>query len=76
MSLAGMSPTKLSLRGIIKLFPARESLVGDIPAEDGKSLTFSYSVQEFQLTAMILFKKQIESYSRENEWKCRCDFPG
>jgi hypothetical protein len=30
--------------GIIKLFPTRESLVSDIPAGDGKSLTFYYSV--------------------------------
>jgi hypothetical protein len=31
-----MSLTKLCLTGIIKLFPARESLVIDIPAEDRK----------------------------------------
>ncbi len=31
-SPAGMSLTKLSLAGNIKLFPARESLVSDIPA--------------------------------------------
>ncbi len=34
---AGMSLTKLSLAGkVIKLFPAMESLVIDIPAGDGK----------------------------------------
>jgi hypothetical protein len=31
-----MSPTKLFLAGKNKLFPATESLVGDIPAGDGK----------------------------------------
>ncbi len=30
--------------GIIKLFPARESLVSDIPAEDGKISNLFYSV--------------------------------
>ncbi len=30
--------------GVIELFPARESLVSDIPAGDGKSLTLFYSV--------------------------------
>jgi hypothetical protein len=30
--------------GIIKLFPARESLVSDIPAGDGKNTKFFYSV--------------------------------
>ncbi len=39
--LVGMSLTKLSLGGngdvIYKLFPARESLVSDIPAWDGKT---------------------------------------
>jgi hypothetical protein len=32
-----MSLNKLSSPGIIKLFPARESLVSDIPAGDGKN---------------------------------------
>jgi hypothetical protein len=42
---AGMSLTKLSLAlGIIKLFPARESLFSDIPAGSGKQLNFFYSV--------------------------------
>jgi hypothetical protein len=31
-----MSLAKLYLAGIIKFFPARESLVSDIPAGDGK----------------------------------------
>ncbi len=45
MSPAGMSQTKLSLAKNNFLFPARESLVSDIPAGgDGKSLTFMYSV--------------------------------
>jgi hypothetical protein len=30
--------------GIIKFFPARESLVSDIPAGDGKTAHFFYSV--------------------------------
>ncbi len=41
LSQAGMSLTKLSLAsGIIKLFPARESLVSDIPSADGKTANF------------------------------------
>jgi hypothetical protein len=36
-----MSLTKLSLA---KLFPARESLVGDIPVGDGKNDNLFYSV--------------------------------
>jgi hypothetical protein len=35
-SLVGISPTKLSVGGIIKFFPSRESLVSDIPAGDRK----------------------------------------
>jgi hypothetical protein len=38
-SSAVMAHTKHSLAGIIKLFPARERLVGDIPAGDGKLST-------------------------------------
>jgi hypothetical protein len=38
-----MSLTKLSLAGIIKIFPARESLISDIPAREGKPQTFFYS---------------------------------
>ncbi len=41
LSLAGMSLTNLSLAGI---FPARESLVSDIPAGDGKINKSFYSV--------------------------------
>ncbi len=33
-------------RGIIKLFPVRDSFVRDILAGDGKSLTFFYSVSK------------------------------
>jgi hypothetical protein len=43
-SPAGMQLAKLSLAGIINVFPARENLVSDIPAGDRKSLTFFYSV--------------------------------
>ncbi len=44
-SPAGMPLTKLSLwPGIIKLFHARESLVSDIPAGDGKMYALFYSV--------------------------------
>jgi hypothetical protein len=32
-------------RGIIELFPARESLVIDIPAEDGKIANLFFTVQ-------------------------------
>jgi hypothetical protein len=40
-----MSLNKLSLAENIYMYilPARESLVSDIPAGDGKSLTFFYS---------------------------------
>jgi hypothetical protein len=41
-----MSLTKLSLPGILKLFPARKSLVSDIPARDSKSDNLFYSVNE------------------------------
>ncbi len=43
-SPAGMSLTKLFLAGVIKLFPARESLISDIPAGDGKMDILFYSV--------------------------------
>jgi hypothetical protein len=36
--------------GLIKLFPARESLVSDIPAEDGKIASLFYSVQPLRNT--------------------------
>jgi hypothetical protein len=39
-----MSLTKLPMAGIIKFFPARESLVSDIPAGDGKTRNLFYSV--------------------------------
>jgi hypothetical protein len=39
-----MSLTKLSLAGIIKLFPASDSFVSDIPAGDGKNANLFYSV--------------------------------
>ncbi len=37
--------------GIIKLFPARESLVGDIPAGDGKTANLFYSVVTLSMIA-------------------------
>jgi hypothetical protein len=43
-SLAGMSPTKLSLTGNNLIIPARESLISDILAGDGNPLTIFYSV--------------------------------
>ncbi len=43
-SPAWMSLTKLSLDGKIHLFPARESLLSDIPARDGKFGNLFYSV--------------------------------
>ncbi len=48
-SPAGMSLTKLSLAGIIKLFLSRESLVSDIPAGDGKIAYLFYSVSRSQI---------------------------
>ncbi len=46
--------------GKIKLFPARESLVNDIPARDGKTVNFFYSVptyssQECTLRKIVTF---------------------
>ncbi len=41
-----MSLTKLSLGGIILLFPPRKSLVSDIPAGDGNVANLFYSVDE------------------------------
>jgi hypothetical protein len=38
-----MSLTKLSLNGNILIIPARESLVSDIPAGDGKTANLFYS---------------------------------
>jgi hypothetical protein len=43
----------LTWPGIIKLIPARESLVSDIPAGDGKSLTF-FTVYVLWLSAHSL----------------------
>jgi hypothetical protein len=44
-SPAGMSPTQtLPGPGIVKIFPARDSLVSDIPAGDGKIMNLFYSV--------------------------------
>ncbi len=61
--LAGMSLTKLSLGGnndvIYKLFPARKSLVSDIPAWDGKTANLFLqceSVLLFQYEYCILVK--------------------
>ncbi len=39
-----MSLTKLPWPGIIKLFPARESLVSDIPAGNGKNDNLFFTV--------------------------------
>ncbi len=44
-STAGMSLTKPPLLGIIKLYPARGSLVSDIPSADGKTANLFYSVR-------------------------------
>jgi hypothetical protein len=40
---AGMSLTKISLTGIIKIFLARESLFSDILAWNGKTASLFYS---------------------------------
>jgi hypothetical protein len=54
-----MSLTKLSLAGKIKLLPARESLVSDIPAGDGKTGHVFYSVAAWhpQNVYVYSFKK-------------------
>jgi hypothetical protein len=50
-----MSRTKFSLAGIIKLFPAWERLVSDIPAGEGKTITFFWiTIQEVMATNRIL----------------------
>ncbi len=43
---AGMSLTKLSLAGT-KLFPARESLISDVPAAGDGKTAYSYSSNSF-----------------------------
>ncbi len=50
-----MSLTKLSLAG--NNLPARESLVSDIPAGDGKWLTFFYSVTFYSVfrRSLVIF---------------------
>jgi hypothetical protein len=40
--------------GIIKLFPARESLVSDIPAEDRKITNLFYSVCEVMAVQLVV----------------------
>jgi len=50
--------TKLSLwTGIIKLFPAVETLVSDIPLGTGDSLSFFYSVATEHSINVIIMKK-------------------
>jgi hypothetical protein len=46
------------LRGIIKFFPARESLVGDIPAGDGKIVNLF-----LQCMQHTLCNKHLESFA-------------
>jgi hypothetical protein len=56
-----MSLTKLSLGGIIKLFPARESLVSDISAGDGKTVNLFYTVYaSFAILASWLYYQIME----------------
>jgi hypothetical protein len=50
----GMSLTKLSLEGNKELFQARESLVNDIPAGDGKLANLFYSVEHSRLYIFFL----------------------
>ncbi len=49
-----MSLTKLPLPGLIKLFPARESLICDIPAGDGKITNLFFRVY-VQLKHLSMF---------------------
>ncbi len=51
-SPAGMSLTKLSLTGSNLIIPIRESLVSDIPAGDGKTNNFFYSVRSSGFTKL------------------------
>ncbi len=50
-----MALTKLSLAGNNLVFPARESLVSDIPAGDGNNDTFFYSVVQFCKCRIVSF---------------------
>jgi hypothetical protein len=49
----GMSLNKLSLAGIFEFFPARESLVSDIQAGDGKTDNLFYSALPLFCTQSI-----------------------
>jgi hypothetical protein len=48
-----MSLTKLSLAVLIKLFPARDSLVSDIPSVDGKNGNLLFTVQDMHLLVRV-----------------------
>jgi hypothetical protein len=50
--------------GIVKLFPARESLVSDFPARTGKSLTF-FTVQHVQYRQDLAFTLHRENKDQE-----------
>jgi hypothetical protein len=75
-SPAGMSLTKV-WPGIIKLFPARESLVIDIPAEDGKNDNLFLHCKSRQKTSCKNLMCKIVSRSdmeqildfREKNWR-------
>jgi hypothetical protein len=49
----GCHKTNSPWTGIFKLFPARESLVSDIPAGDRKNITFFYSVHYIYVQATL-----------------------
>jgi hypothetical protein len=65
LSPAGMSLTIL-WRGIIKLFPARESLVSDIPAVDGKIGNLFYSVRTVIL--YLLMKEAVYTFTAAKQF--------
>ncbi len=65
-----MSPTKLSLAGIIKLFPVRESLVGDIPAGDREIAYLFYSVVTSIGGACTLYSILEQCEGRVGLWSC------
>jgi hypothetical protein len=73
---AGMSLTKLSLAGIIKLFPARESLVRDIPAGAREIANLFYSVVTSGVAYVypwgehVLYSILEQSEGRVGLWSC------
>jgi hypothetical protein len=66
----GMGPYTVQ-KVILKLFPARESLVGDIPAGDGKIANlFLQCMLELTKTSHVDSKVQLSKPRRKNADEC------